>query len=221
MHMGMPVQEIPRTLETGHPARDGRAASRGGLEEIFDSLVGQAGQAGEALAPTEEWPQAPRQGDDDMAMRHRRQDLLSDELAEGRLALGVTGGAEAALLAREREQILMAAVGAPDPGKAPGQHPTPVETLQGAGDDGPQGAVSRGIAVVVYVKEGVSMMRGKLPEGRGFLQVVGRRVDISLEDDWGDRRRSTRIVAIGAKNTLDDTQLRHAFDGCRTLAGAG
>jgi len=42
-------------------------------------------------------------------MGDRCQDPLGDELAEGRLALGVTGRAEAALLAREGEQVLMAA----------------------------------------------------------------------------------------------------------------
>lgn len=47
-----------------------------------------------------------------MAVGHRFKDILGDEFAEGRLALRVTGGAEAALLAREREQILLAAVGA-------------------------------------------------------------------------------------------------------------
>ena len=32
---------------------------------------------------------------------------------------------------------------------------------------------------------------------RAVLQVVGRRVDISLEDEWEERTPRTRIVAIG------------------------
>jgi hypothetical protein len=51
------------------------------------------------------------------------QDLLGDELAEGSLPLRVAGGAEAALLAREREQILVAAIGASDTREAMGQNP--------------------------------------------------------------------------------------------------
>ena len=35
------------------------------------------------------------------------------------------------------------------------------------------------------------------PERRAILQVVGKRVDISLEDEWGERPRRTQIVLIG------------------------
>ncbi len=164
MHVGMPVQEIPGTLQAGHPAGNGGAGSRGGLEEILDRLIGQAGEAGEPLPRTEERPETPRQGDDDVAVRHRFEDLLGDELTEGRLALGVAGGAEAAFLAREGEQVLVAAVRTANAGKPPGENPTPVEALQRAGDDGPEGAVSWGIAVVVHVKESVRVVCDKLPE---------------------------------------------------------
>jgi hypothetical protein len=68
-------------------------------------------------------------------MRDGFKNLFGDEFAEGGLALGVTRGTEAALLAREREQVLVAAVGAPDAGKAIRQNPASVEALQGAGDD--------------------------------------------------------------------------------------
>jgi len=61
----MPVQEIPGTLQARHGAGNGGAGSRGGLEEIRDRLIGQAG---EVLPPAEEWPEAPRQRDDDVAM---------------------------------------------------------------------------------------------------------------------------------------------------------
>jgi hypothetical protein len=97
--MRMPIQEIPGTLQARHGAGNGGAGSCGDLEEIPDRLIGQARQAGEPLPPPEERPEAPRQRDDDVAVGQRFQDLLGDELAEGRLALGVTGGAEAALLA--------------------------------------------------------------------------------------------------------------------------
>ena len=35
------------------------------------------------------------------------------------------------------------------------------------------------------------------------LQVVGKRVDLSLETKWGKRLPRTQIVAIGAHGTLD------------------
>ncbi|MGH3639601.1 MAG: CobW family GTP-binding protein [Mycobacterium sp.] len=53
------------------------------------------------------------------------------------------------------------------------------------------------------------------PDQRAVLQVVGRRVDIALEDAWGDRPPRTRIIAIGAHRTLDDATLRESFDRCK------
>ena len=58
-----------------------------------------------------------------MAVGHRFKDLLRDELAKGRLPLGVTGGTKAALLTRDRKQVLVAAIGAADAGEAMSQHP--------------------------------------------------------------------------------------------------
>jgi len=41
------------------------------------------------------------------------------------------------------------------------------------------------------------------------LQVVGKRVDISIENAWGEQSPSTRIVAIGAAGGFED-----AFASC-------
>lgn len=49
---------------------------------------------------------------------------------------------------------------------------------------------------------------------RAILQVVGRRVDISLAEPWGDRPPQTRIVAIGATGTMDREALRSSFERC-------
>jgi hypothetical protein len=46
------------------------------------------------------------------------------------------------------------------------------------------------------------------------LQVVGRRVDISLEEAWGERTPLTRIVAIGAAGGIDAGLLESAFASC-------
>ena len=99
-----------------------------------------------------------------MAVGDRFQDLLTHEFAEGRLALLVTGGTEATLLTREGKQVLMAAGGAADAGKAPGEHPAPPEALQSARNHIPEWAVPWGIALIVHGKEGLSVFRYKLPE---------------------------------------------------------
>jgi hypothetical protein len=41
------------------------------------------------------------------------------------------------------------------------------------------------------------------PRRRAVLQVVGRRVDISIQEEWGEREPRTQIVAIGAAGSLD------------------
>ena len=59
------------------------------------------------------------------------------------------------------------------------------------------------------------------PERRAVLQVVGRRVDISLEDEWGERTPRTQIVAIGAPGAIDKEALRDKFEQClSTFDGA-
>jgi G3E family GTPase len=52
------------------------------------------------------------------------------------------------------------------------------------------------------------------PERRGVLQVVGRRADVALHDGWGDRKRRTQIVAIGAAGSIDADDLQERFEAC-------
>jgi G3E family GTPase len=52
------------------------------------------------------------------------------------------------------------------------------------------------------------------PGRRSVLQVVGKRVDLALEQDWGDRTPRTQIVAIGAHGAMDGEELRGRFDFC-------
>jgi G3E family GTPase len=52
------------------------------------------------------------------------------------------------------------------------------------------------------------------PQRRAVLQVVGRRVDISLEQEWGDRTPRTQIVAIGAAGAFDPDGLEATFASC-------
>lgn len=53
-----------------------------------------------------------------------------------------------------------------------------------------------------------------VPERRAVLQVVGRRVDVSLADEWGERPPQTQIVAIGAAGAINGETLRTAFERC-------
>ena len=65
----------------------------------------------------------------------------------------------------------------------------------------------------IYRAKGV-IYTADAPERRAVLQVVGRRVDISLEDEWGDRPARTQIVAIGAPGAIDTEALRDRFEEC-------
>jgi G3E family GTPase len=63
----------------------------------------------------------------------------------------------------------------------------------------------------VYRAKGV-VYSTDAPQRRAVLQVVGRRVDISLQDEWGRRIPRTQIVVIGAANSIDPVMLGHQFN---------
>jgi G3E family GTPase len=65
----------------------------------------------------------------------------------------------------------------------------------------------------VYRAKGV-VYTTDAPQQRVVLQVVGRRVDISLQGEWGQRTPRTQIVAIGAPGSLDASLLEKAFSSC-------
>jgi G3E family GTPase len=52
------------------------------------------------------------------------------------------------------------------------------------------------------------------PDRRAVLQVVGRRSDVSLHDEWGDGQPRTQIVAIGAPGAVDPDKLSDCFNQC-------
>ena len=58
------------------------------------------------------------------------------------------------------------------------------------------------------------------PQRRVVLQVVGRRVDISVQDEWGERAPRTQIVAIGAAGSIDASLMEKAFASCISAAAA-
>ena len=74
-------------------------------------------------------------------------------------------------------------------------------------------AVASRMPVGVYRAKGVVWL-AEAPAQRGVLHVVGKRVEISLEGDWGDQAPASRIVAIGARGSITDTAFEHLFDPC-------
>ncbi|MGH2965570.1 MAG: CobW family GTP-binding protein [Solirubrobacterales bacterium] len=66
----------------------------------------------------------------------------------------------------------------------------------------------------IYRAKGV-VQTAEAPERRAVLQVVGKRVDLSLADEWGTRSPQTRIVAIGSSEGDDGAALTAAFSRCR------
>ena len=65
----------------------------------------------------------------------------------------------------------------------------------------------------IYRAKGV-VYCSDVPERRAVLQVVGKRVDISLQDEWGERPPLTQIVAIGSPGGIDANALQNRFEQC-------
>ena len=71
----------------------------------------------------------------------------------------------------------------------------------------------------VYRAKGV-VYNTDAPHRRAVLQVVGRRVDISFQEDWGERAPRTQIVAIGAAGSIDARLMEKTFGSCIATAVA-
>jgi G3E family GTPase len=71
----------------------------------------------------------------------------------------------------------------------------------------------------VYRAKGI-VNSADAPRHRVVVQIVGRRVDITIDDEWGERTPRTQIVAIGAMGSLADGFLEEACRPCLTAASA-
>jgi len=71
----------------------------------------------------------------------------------------------------------------------------------------------------IYRAKGV-IHTADVPQRRAVLQVAGRRVDISIQEEWGHRAPRTRIVAIGAAGGIDASLLESTFASCISPAAA-
>jgi G3E family GTPase len=66
------------------------------------------------------------------------------------------------------------------------------------------------LPATVYRAKGIIYSSDE-PTRRTVLQVVGKRVEISLRDEWGRRAPRTQIVVIGAAGGIDEELLRAQF----------
>ena len=74
--------------------------------------------------------------------------------------------------------------------------------------------IARRLPASVYRCKGV-VHTAEEPGRRVILQVVGKRVDIAVGDEWNGREPRTRIIAIGAHDGVDGASLGEVFDRCR------
>jgi G3E family GTPase len=65
----------------------------------------------------------------------------------------------------------------------------------------------------VYRAKGV-VFTTDAPQRRAVLQVVGRRVDLSIQEEWGLRAPRTQIVAIGAAGSIDASLMERTLASC-------
>lgn len=69
------------------------------------------------------------------------------------------------------------------------------------------------LPVNIYRAKGI-VYSSDAPERRAVLQVVGKRVGISLHDEWGERPRRTRIVTVRNPAGIEEQILRDRFEQC-------
>ena len=76
---------------------------------------------------------------------------------------------------------------------------------------------ARKLPASIYRCKGV-VHTAEEPGRRVILQVVGKRVDIAVGDEWNGREPRTRIIAIGAHDGVNGVSLHEVFDRCRDAA---
>ena len=75
--------------------------------------------------------------------------------------------------------------------------------------------VKKRLPGIIYRCKGV-VYAAESPERRVVLQVVGRRSDVSLDEEWGDTQPRTQIVVISAPGSIDPEILTAEFNTCIT-----
>jgi G3E family GTPase len=86
------------------------------------------------------------------------------------------------------------------------EHPVSLKVLQ---------EVARKLPGTIYRCKGVIYAAEK-PDTRLSLQIVGRRVDLSSLGKWEEKKPMTKIIAIGASETISAKDLEERFESCIT-----
>jgi G3E family GTPase len=71
--------------------------------------------------------------------------------------------------------------------------------------------VSRELPTSIYRVKGFLYL-ADVPDRKAVLHVVGSRVKVTLEDEWGVQQPRNQLVLIGAYGTLDAAKLQQRFD---------
>jgi G3E family GTPase len=100
---------------------------------------------------------------------------------------------------------ILLAVGRFDPSQLVHGDPLSLEALREM--------VKKKLPANIYRCKGV-VYAADAPDRRAVLQVVGRRADVALDDEWGERSPRTQIVAIGAPGSIDAQALTEQFEAC-------
>jgi G3E family GTPase len=87
------------------------------------------------------------------------------------------------------------------------------ETVRPLSLDALREMVKKRLPANIYRCKGV-VYAADAPDRRAVLQVVGRRADVTLDDEWGERSPRTQIVAIGAPGSIDARALTEQFEAC-------
>ena len=69
----------------------------------------------------------------------------------------------------------------------------------------------------IYRAKGV-IYNTNAPKRKAVLHVVGRRVNISIQEEWGHRTPRTQIIAIGEAGGIDANLLEKTFISCISVA---
>lgn len=75
------------------------------------------------------------------------------------------------------------------------------------------------LPVSVFRSKGILYVR-EVPDKRVILQMTGKRVTLAKGDPWKDTMPSSRIVAIGAKDNIDGSDLDQRFSACVSHSAA-
>jgi G3E family GTPase len=72
--------------------------------------------------------------------------------------------------------------------------------------------VIENLPTTIYRAKGFVFL-AEMPDNRGVLHVVGKRVSLTFGAPWGDDKPTSQIVAIGTYGGVDADALRAAFEG--------